>query len=330
MKNEQRYDERDLAAIRSSNLLREDANESMFFARELEHIKAKSYDVLFPNLTATRMIPVSTEAGPGAKSITYRQYENVGFAKIIANYATDLPRTDVTGKEFTSPVRSIGDAYGYSIDDIRAAQMTGKPLEQRKANAARQAVEQEINRIAYHGDSANNLQGLFAHPNITSYTLPQDGTQNGASANTAAAAKFVNKTPDQVLRDLNGLVNTPTTLTNGVEMVDTLLLSHTVYSDLATRPRSTTSDTTILEFFKKNNPGVTVEKIPECAGAGTGGVDICIAYTKSPDKLTLEIPQVFEQFPPQAQGLEFEIPCHAKCGGVIIYYPLSIVKAEGC
>jgi len=330
MNKKERYDERDLSAIQSANLLREDAGQSIFFARELEHIKTKSYDVLFPNLTATRMIPVSMDAGSGAKTITYRQYENVGFAKIISNYATDLPRTDVTGKEFSSPIRAIGNSYGYNIDDIRAAQMSGKPLEQRRANAARQADAQLVNQIAYKGDTANGLNGFFTHPNITSYTLPTDGVGNGTTAGTVAAAKFVNKTPDQVLRDLNGIVNTPTTLTNGVENVDTVLLSHTVFSDLNTRPRSTTSDTSILQYFKNNNPGVTVERIPECAGAGAGGTDIVVAYTKSPDKLTLEIPQAFEQFPPQAKGLEFEIPCHSKCGGVIIYYPLSICKAEGC
>jgi hypothetical protein len=193
----ERYDEVDLRAIQSANLLREDAGETMFFARELEHVKSKSYDVQFPNLTATRMIPVSTEAGPGATSITYRQYENVGFAEIISNYATDLPRTDVTGKEFTSPIRSIGESYGYSINDIRAAKMVGKPLEQRKANAARQANDQKVNQIAYFGDTANGLNGLFAHPNITVYTLPQDGTLNGVTAGTADSAKFINKTPDK-------------------------------------------------------------------------------------------------------------------------------------
>jgi hypothetical protein len=133
------------------------------------------------------------------------------------------------------------------------------------------------------------------------------------------------------LRDLNGIVNTPTKLSNGVEIVDTLLLSYSVYSDLSTRPRSTTSDKSILQYFKENNPGITVERIPECAsGVGANTADIVVAYTKSPDKLTLEIPQPFEQFPPQAKGLEFEVPCHSRCGGVILYYPLSVVKAVGC
>jgi len=328
-KEKQRYDERDYAVIVGSQRL--DANESIFFARELEHIKAKSYDVQYPELTATRIIPVSSEAGPGAESITYYQYDQVGFAKVISNYATDLPRVDLKGNKFTGDIKSIGASYGYSIQDIRAAQMAGKPLEQRKANAVRRANDQEVNKIAYFGDDDHGLVGLTSHPNITTYTLPTDGTLNSVTSGTAAAAKFINKTPEYVLRDLNAMVAKVLELTLNVEHPNTLLMSHNIHADLSTRARSDNSDTTILEFFLKNSPYVkNVEVIPEMATAGTDDTELIMMYDKSPDKLTLEIPQPFEQFPPQAEGLEFVIPCHSRCGGVIIYYPLSIIKAEGC
>lgn len=318
---EKRYDERDYSVIQNSQRL--DANENIFFARELESIKARTYDVVYPELTATSVIPVSSEAGAGAETITYYQYDQVGFAKIISNYATDLPRVDLTGKKFTSDVKSIGASYGYSIQDIRAARMAGKPLEQRKANAVRRANDQEVNRIAYFGDTKHGLIGFLNHPNITTYVLPTDGT--------GTSAKFSNKTPDQVLRDLNNMVSRMLELTQNSEIPDTLCLGHTTHAHLFSTPRSANSDTTILEFWLKNNPYVkNVQIVPELVGAGTGGVDVCFIYKKSADKLTLEIPQPFEQFPVQPEGLEYVVPCHSRCGGVIVYYPLSIIKAEGC
>jgi hypothetical protein len=60
-----------------------DAGESFFFARELEYIKSKSYDIEFPDMKAFKHIPISTEAGDGAQSITYAQFEEVGLARII-------------------------------------------------------------------------------------------------------------------------------------------------------------------------------------------------------------------------------------------------------
>lgn len=328
-RKEMRHDERDYAVIVASQRL--DANESIFFARELEHVKAQTYDAKYPELTAARIIPVSMDAGAGAETITYYQYDQVGFAKIITNYATDLPRVDLVGKKFSANVKSIGASYGYSIQDIRAAAQAGKPLEQRKANAVRRANDQEANRIAYFGDAAHGLTGFITHPNIIVYTLPTDGTLNGTTAGTAAAAKFINKTPDQVIRDLNGMVNRVLKLTQNVERPDTLLLDHETNGDISVRPRSDNSDTTILEFFLAKNPWVkNVEVIPELNGAGTGGVNVCMIYKKDADHVTQEIPQAFEQFPPQAEGLEFVIPCHSRHGGTIIYFPLSIIKAEGC
>lgn len=107
------------------------------------------------------LLNISTEAGAGAEYITYRQYDSVGVAKIIANYADDLPRADVTGKEFTSPIRGIGIGYGYSVQEIRAAEMTGKALDARKASAAMKAHEQLINRLIFNGDAEYGLPGFL-------------------------------------------------------------------------------------------------------------------------------------------------------------------------
>ena len=105
--------------------LRHDGDETAFFNRQLEFIKAKTFDILFPELKARSVLPVDFSAGPGAESITYRQFDQAGIAKIIANYAQDLPRADISGKEFTAKVRSLGASYGWTLQEIRAAKMAG-------------------------------------------------------------------------------------------------------------------------------------------------------------------------------------------------------------
>ena len=311
--------------IHSVNL---DANSSAFFARELEYIKAQTYDVQYPQLKATQLLPVSTEAGPGAESITYQQFDQVGMAKIISNYADDLPRADIKGKEFTAPVRSLGDSYGYSVQEIRAAQFAGRGLEQRKANAARRGVEQKINKIGWFGDSEHGLNGFLNHPNITRVAVDDSGT--------GSSTLWADKTPDQILADMNDLANNIFEVTNGVEMPNTLLMPIDQYTYIASTARSNNSDTTILQYFLQNNPFIdTVEWVNELKGAGLGvggvneGADVMVAYDRSPDKLTLEIPQPFEQFPVQERGLEYVVPAHARIGGVIVYYPLSVAIGEG-
>jgi hypothetical protein len=117
--------------------------------------------------------------------------------------------------------------------------------------------------------------------------------------------------------------------TNGVERPDTLLMPIEQYQLIASTPRADNSDTTILEFFLKANVGIkTVKPVHELKGAGPAGVDVMIAYKNSPEHLTLEIPQPFEQLPVQENNLSFKVPCHSRLGGLLIHYPLSVLVAE--
>lgn len=303
-----------------------DANESIFFARELEFIKKKTYDIRYPEYKATQMIPVSGEAGPGATSITYQSFDRVGIMKIIANYADDLPRSDIFGVEFTVPVKSLGGSFGYSIQEIRSATMAGKPLTARKASATRQSYEQKVNQIGWFADGSSafgGMRGILYQPNTTK------------AAATTGAWLTGPKTPDQIIADVNLAINAIRTLTKGVEEPDTVLLPVEHFGYIASTPRATVSDTTILEFLKKVNPGITFDWVNELAAVdpkpsgGAGPTNIMLIFKKSPDKLTFEIPQGFEQFAPQLRGLEFIVPAHGRNAGVIVYYPLSISVVEG-
>ena len=64
-------------AVMASEGTRFDSAEdaSVFFARELDHVKAQSYDVEYPELTALHLFPQSSEADPGAETITYYTYD---------------------------------------------------------------------------------------------------------------------------------------------------------------------------------------------------------------------------------------------------------------
>jgi len=298
-----------------------DANETIFFVRELEAVKSKSYDVVYAELKARKLFPVSGEAGPAAETIRYEQYDTVGLAKVIANYADDLPRADVKGKEFVSIVKSLGSSYGYNLQEVRAAKATGKPLEQRRANAAKRAIEEKINSIAFNGDSASNIPGFLSNSNVGSYTIP---------AGVSTTTPWSTKTADEILADMHGVANQIVDTTKGVEAPDTLLIPIAQYNLIATKRIGVDSNMTVLRYFMETSPYIkNVEWVNELDGAGTAGKDVIVAYKRDPDKLTLEIPQEFEQLEVQPKGLEYVVPCHARIGGVLIYYPLSICKGEG-
>lgn len=295
-----------------------DATGSAFFARQLEAIKARSFDVLYPNLKFRTLFPMDQEAPAGAKSVTYETYDEVGMAKIISSYAQDLPRADVAGKETTVPVRTIGSSFGYNVKEIKSAQMAGLNLSQRRANAARRAIEEQLNRIAFFGNTEANLYGLFTAPNIPNGNVP-----NGA----AVAPEWSTKTADEILLDINSIFDDIFESTKGVENADTLLLPLSQWSLIMTTARSTTSDTTIANYVVANSPWLktlaNIIPVNELKGAGTAGVDVMVAYTKHMDKLEFVLPEDVTFYPEQLEKLEYITPVTAECGGLNVYYPLS-------
>jgi len=298
-----------------------DANESIFFARQLEYVKSQTYDIKYPELSALNLFPIDTSAGPGAKTITYRQYDTVGMAKIIASYANDLPRADVVAKEFTSNIRGIGDSYGYDVQEIRYASMSGTPLESRKAFAARQAHDQKINALAWAGDTEHGLPGFLTNANIPGFTVIGDGS--------GSSKLWTAKTADLIIRDVNGIINQVLTQSKGVHAANEVWLPIAQYALISSMPRSTGSDQTVLKFLQENNPGVTFKRVLELDNAMSGGtLDTMVAIQNTSQNLGLQIPMPFMQHSPQQKALAFEVPCESRFGGVIVYYPLAMAIAD--
>lgn len=298
-----------------------DAAESAFIANQLEQIRSKTYDIKYPNLLGRSLVPVNNEISDGAEVVTYQQFDTTGIAVIISDYADDLPRSDVLAKTFSMSPKDVGTSYAYNYREMKHAAFAGVALDAKKASAARKAVELKIDQMARFGDTATGLLGLLNQPNTTLFTVP-----NGASG----FPQWSTKTPDEIIADINGCINGIVSSTKEVEIPDTLLLPIEQYTFITTTPRSSTADTTIAGFVLANNPYLK-RIVPWYAldGAGAAGTDRMVAYRNDPDALELIIPQEFEQLPPEARGLETVTNCLARCGGVVVYYPLSISYGDG-
>ncbi len=337
-KKHMNYDQADATVLRRSNICRSmvggemrfDSVEqaSVFFARELDFVKTETYDVEYPEMTALMIFPVSSEVPEGAETFTYYSYDKTGMAKIINNYATDLPRADVKGKPNTGYVKSVGDSYGYSVQEMRASRMAGKSLDVRKGESARYAMDYVVNKIAWAGDAEHGLIGILSEGNdIPKYvlsTVTVDGKEH---------TEFRYKNADQILEDINGMQKYVAKITKNVEKPDTLVLPSDVYIDLATR-RIPDTETTILKFVLDHAPYLKeIREANELQAESTDinptGSNVMFLFTNDEKKMTLEIPMHFYQYPLQEKGLEIEIPCEQRVAGMVIYYPLSGLLAEG-
>lgn len=298
-----------------------DAAGSVFFQKELEQVKAKSYDVLYPELTYNTAFDVSNEINPGAQEIVYETYDRRGQAKIVQGPANDIPRADVDGKESRIPVRTLASMFGYTVDEIEAARFAGKPLEQRRANAARKAIEEKMNYLTWFGDADSGLIGFFTTSLIDS--------AQAAATGTGSSRAWADKTGALIEADVNGVLSTIFENSEGVERPNRVGLPLTQWNLIMTKNMGTGTDTTVAKYIVQNSPFLTsvdqIIPIPELDSANnpTKSVDCMIVWTKSPDKVQVEIPQDTMFMPVQQVGLEYQTIARARFGGLNYYYPKS-------
>ena len=295
--------------------------DGVYFQRQLEVIEKQTYDVLYPDLEARECFPSMNDGGAGATSLTFRSYDRVGKAQVINARATDLPKSDISGREYSVNVKSVGCAYDYDIDEVASAQMTGMPLEARKAMAARRGYEEFINDAVWYGDTTGSFVGFFAQPDIAHQAVAA-----GASTNT----EWSTKTPDEIIHDLNFACGAMYAATKKIHKPTEIWLPVTEWNYINSTPRSSVSDTTILAYFVNNNSfGIkTIKPLNAIEGQGNAGSECFIVLTKTTPEGTQTVrirePLPLQFMPVQLHGLVYEIPGRGRFAGLEVTYPRAI------
>lgn len=318
-----------------SNILKLDAGESIFFNRELESIRKKTYDVKYDdNFKMLATLPISVDGDPYANEITHRSYGRVGIAKMGGgDYATDYPSVDVFGTETSVKIHGVKASYKYNKDEIMRASKINKPLESLRAFAARKAIDKKLNDVAMVGDEATGAQGLFTAKGVSEYTL----ANNGASPTTST--KWVDKSADQILADLYGISNAIITATNGIEIPDTIALPLASYQLIEQKRLSSDSEKTVLAYFLETSKTIKtvlwfnelkdVTKFRTGSGVSYNSDLVMFCWKNDADHLVLDLPLPFEQEGLWVNGNEYTVPCRAKTAGVTVFYPMSVQFAIG-
>lgn len=296
----------------------EDADGAVFFEGQLKAIKAKTYDVIHSDLKAMSVIPVDTDYDPGAETIEYRSYDSVGMAKFVADYANDFPRVDIIGTSKSVKPRDMGASFGYSFREVKRANMGNFPLEQRRARACKRAIDELQNSVAFKGDSATGLKGLF---NITGANI----------ATHSVGKKFSAMSASELISVFTTLIQCSGNLTNGKEVPDTVLMPYALANRCKATEVSSGYPKSVWQYLHETFSEITLwETIPELKGGSsiTSGRDMCVAYKRDVDKVELAIPEAYTTHNPEQKGLTVEIKATQRTAGVIAFYPMSVTYLE--
>lgn len=316
--------------------IKKDAQLLNFFARQLEYVYTEIEREEFPDLRAANgeIVPIDRNVPAGAETFTYYVMSGAGVAAFQGSYSHgSAPRVTLKGARVQGKVQRMRNVYGWDIQDVENAQMAGVNLDSELAATARRAHEQLLNDTCFYGAPAQGLPGLFNHPNIT----VSDAPLNAGSTSTL----WINKTPAEIIADVNEVLNGIQTLTLGVEVPNRMLIPRAQYLLISTtRLGAGDGFATILGYLQAAHPGVTFEICNELGtefstrnGAdllNNGQRDAIFAYTAgNPRKAALVRPKDFTQLPVQENGFDYDMHCESSTGGVKMPRPLMCHRMDG-
>jgi hypothetical protein len=287
--------------------------------------------VAYPEIQYPNLVPIDSSGNEWMKSIAFLSLDKVGQANWFNHLAADVPFADVMLNKFEQGIEMAAIGYYWTLEETGQEAMISGPTINRvmeRANAARRASEEMIDRIAFFGDTTKGWTGLTNDPNVTITGAPADGTGSSALWST--------KTANQMARDINLILSGVYTASLTTEIADTLLLPPDRFTALA-QSLVTNTAVTGLNLVQQGNAytalsgnPLTIRTVRGLETAGAGGVARAIAYRRDPQILKLHLPMPFNfRSPMQVTALRFDVPGIFRTGGVEVRRPKSMQYLDG-
>jgi len=301
----------------------EDAQAALpFVIAQGRNIETRVYQRRYPAFNYAAHVPVVTEGQPWAIGTTFFTVDTAGEAKFLSGAGTDMPFNQVTRDQASHDFAMIGSGWEWNLEEINQAALYGVNLNDTKAMSAADKVERLLNDIAMRGSTEKNWTGLLNSTIVA--------RADAAASGTGSSTFWANKTVDQILADINGVLSSVRTNTGEVEWADTLRMPPDAFRDLATR-RMGAGDgfMTLLEFIRRNNiytaetgQPLDIQPLREARNASQDGGGRLVAYRKDPEVVRFHLPMPRRVLAPRQKSIMgFETGLIARTGGTEIRLP---------
>lgn len=294
-----------------------------FVTGQAYQINQRVYETRYPDYDFARLIYVDTSAPEWSPGIMTYTSDVSGAANWQSGYAKDVPLADVSQAMQTKSFHLAAIGYQWNLEEVNTTMaFPGANLPDRRARAARLAYMKFMYDLTIMGSPEKGLGGLINYSGVTATTAPNDGT--GGATLWVDQNGVGQKTPAQIVRDINlGLMGVFRD-TNDIELADTILLPHEALTYIAQTPYSATTMETILDFVARNNiytrttgRELTIRALSALSTQASGNTGRMVAYKNDPEYVKLHLPMPHRFLPVYQDGpLNFAVPGIFRTGGV--------------
>lgn len=225
-------------------------------------------------------------------------------------------------------LRPWANEIHYTILELESAAKLGRPIDTQKFDALKLKHQMDTDEMVYIGDSTLGAFGLVNQPTtvVTTYNVP-----NG----TGGSPLWANKTPDEILRDVNTILSTAWAQSGYAVIPARLLLPPTNFGYISTAKVSDAGNISILKYIMENNLLTTsgqgkleIYPLKWLIGRGVGAVNRMVAYSKRKNHVRYPM-TLLQRTPIQYDSIYHKMTYFCRLGEVEFVYPETAAYADG-
>jgi len=251
---------------------------------------------------------------------------NGGNMPWLSAESTAIPGVSIDGQKIVLPLRILGREVSYTSVELDRSQRLGTPIDAQKMDALNILYQMNTDQMVYIGSTDVGATGLLNNASVA-----QGEVEPGVSNSTL----WVDKTPDEILADVNTLLES--TWQNAAYAVcpSKLLLPPAQFSYISSQKVSSAGNVSILKFLKENSIALNVngkeldiQPVKWLTGRGEESQDRMVAYTNDESRVRFPMVPVRRETA-YYQGIRFVAPYIWAFGVMEFVYPETVQYADG-
>jgi hypothetical protein len=245
-------------------------------------------------------------------------------ASAIASLALDIGKT-------ANPLNLWAMQLGWTIPELESAQKVGRPVDTQKYSGMILKHNMDIDEQVYIGDADLGFTGLV---NSTGLITPSNVAADGAGGG-GSSTLWANKTPNQILRDVNDMLSAAWQASGFAVVPTKLLLPPLKFAYINGQLVSSAADKSILAYLRENSLTMAqtgrpldIQPVKWLTGRGAGPSDRMVAYSQAEN--FVRFPMVpLQRTPLEYRDLRQLVTYFGRLGVVEFVYPETVAYRDG-
>lgn len=296
-------------------------------------------EILYPGYIPAESIDTAVNEGATDYSKLYKDWSGVASFRAIGSNV--VPTVGTTLGKVSIPIFSAAVSNNLDINDIRMGAMRvergfSQDPYTRTAQILKLSMEYFNERLVFFGDGIYNGSSVEFFPGLINHPLiPQADVEAGAAI--GSPTEWVDKTPDEIIFDIENAIGTLYSVTNTVMKATDIYLPVDQFSLISsTKAGVLGNDQVILKFTSEQNitaaisgRRVNIQPLRYLSGAGVGGTDRMMVVCKDSNNYMMANPIDFRMYDIQKVGFQFQYFAESRISPLMFPWPKFAAYWDG-